>query len=146
LPPASFAFAKIAAVLAGVELAAVIAAPLPVYAEGGVSPRNEKGLINDAGRQEYIERDGQLLTTTQANAVVDLKKGDVIHKNFEELRRKTMLLSLINGGESMTEKDVNLAFGIKEEIKEGFRKATVSNKVTVLNKNNSYRDKMSMWE
>jgi hypothetical protein len=105
-----------------------------------------KAQINDGGRQEYVERNGQLLTSSQTNAVVDLKKGDVIHKDFETLQKQSMLLSLTSGGEKVSEKDFNLAFGIKEEIKAGFNKAKVNSNVTVLNETNSYRDKMSMWD
>lgn len=143
--PASFIFAGLAAAAGAAQLATIIATPIPQFAQGGVMGYDGKALINDGGRQEYVERNGQVLTTGKTNAVVDLQKGDVIHKDFEELQRKTMLLSLTSGGESVTEKQLNLAYGIKEEIKDGFKKAKVNSNITVVSDKNNYRDKMSMW-
>ena len=142
----SIANAGLVAAAGAAEIATIIATPIPQFAEGGIMEYDGKAQINDGGRQEYVERNGQLLTSSQTNAVVDLKKGDVIHKDFETLQKQSMLLSLTSGGEKVSEKDFNLAFGIKEEIKAGFNKAKVNSNVTVLNETNSYRDKMSMWD
>ncbi len=142
----SIANAGLVAAAGAAQIATIIATPIPQFAEGGIMEYDGKAQINDGGRQEYVERNGQLLTSSQTNAVVDLKKGDVIHKDFETLQKQSMLLSLTSGGEKVSEKDFNLAFGIKEEIKAGFNKAKVNSNVTVLNETNSYRDKMSMWD
>jgi len=142
----SIANAGLVAAAGAAEIATIIATPIPQFAEGGIMEYDGKAQINDGGRQEFVERNGQLLTSSQTNAVVDLKKGDVIHKDYETLQKQSMLLSLTSGGEKISEKDFNLAFGIKEEIKAGFNKAKVNSNVTVLNETNSYRDKMSMWD
>lgn len=103
-------------------------------------------MINDGGKQEYVERDGKLLTTTKTDALVNLKKDDVIHKDFETLQKNSMLFSLVNGGGDVTEQQFNqMFFGISDEIEKGFKKAKISNKVTVLNEDKSYRDKMLNW-
>ena len=142
----SIANAGLVAAAGAAQIATIVATPIPQFAEGGIMEYDGKAQINDGGRQEYVERNGQLLTSSQTNAVVDLKKGDIIHKDFETLQKQSMLLSLTSGGEKVSEKDFNLAFGIKEEIKAGFNKAKVNSNVTVLNETNSYRDKMSMWD
>lgn len=69
------------------QAATVLATPLPAYAEGGVHDKDGKMLINDhkSGRQEYINRNGNILTTTKKNAVVDGKKGDVIYKDYQSM-------------------------------------------------------------
>jgi tape measure domain-containing protein len=143
--PIAVFMAAAAAATGAFQLATAIATPIPEFAKGGEMTYDGKAKINDGGRQEYVERNGSLLTTTKKDAIVDLKQGDIIHPNFEAMQRKTMLLSLMHGGNSVTEKEVNLALGIKEEIKEGFKRSKINNSVTVLNKMNDYKGKMSMW-
>lgn len=135
-----------AGITGAAQIAAIAATPIPQFADGGVMDHDGKALINDGGKQEYVERNGKVLTTGTTNAIVDLKKGDVIHKDFETLQRKSLLLSLTSGGGNVTEKELNLAFGIKEEIKSGFKKAKIESNVVVINKSDDYRNKMSLWD
>ena len=144
-PWVGIAMAALVGAAGAAQIASIAASPIPSFAEGGVMGHDGKALINDGGRQEYVERNGKILATDKTNAVVDLKRGDIIHKDFETLQRKSMLLSLMAGGESISEKELNLAFGIKDEIKQGFKKAQVNSKVTVVNKSDDYRNKMSLW-
>jgi tape measure domain-containing protein len=144
-PWVGIAMAALVGAAGALQLASIIATPIPTFAKGGEMKNDGKALINDGGAQEYVERGGKILTTTKENAIVNLKKGDIIHKDFETLQKKTMLLNLFSGGQSVSQKELNLALGIKEEIKEGFKKVQVNSKVTVLNEINNYREKMSMW-
>ena len=68
------------------ELAIALATPIPKFAEGGVMDKDGAMMINDhsSGRLEVVERDGQLLMTNKKNAIVDGKKGDIIHKDAKE--------------------------------------------------------------
>jgi len=144
--PVATGFAGIIAALGAIQIAAVLAEPIPQYAEGGISPKNEKALINDGGRQEYIERNGQLLTTTQSNAVVDLKKGDIIYPNFEAMQKNSMIMSAISQGGNFKDTDFDSLFlGIEKGIKKGFNKAKISNLINIQESDNSYRDKISRW-
>ena len=105
-----------------------------------------KAQINDGGNQEYIERNGGILTTMQTNAIVDLKKGDIIHKDYESLNKNSMIVSTLANGGQLTESDFERMYsGIEKSIEKGFNKARINNKVTVLNKVDTYRDKMQNW-
>lgn len=74
-----------AGVIGAAQLAIVAAQQPPKFAEGGVMGYNGKMMINDhsSGRLEVVERDGKLLMTDKKNAIVDGKKGDIIHKDAE---------------------------------------------------------------
>jgi tape measure domain-containing protein len=146
VPPASYVFAALNAVLAGIELAAVIATPIPSFAKGGIMPHDGVAQINDGGNQEYVERDGKVLTSKQTNALVDLRKGDIIHKDYESLNKNTMILSTLANGKEITEDNFNKLYaGIERSIENGFGRAKINNKVTVLNKVDAYRLKMQNW-
>lgn len=68
------------------ELAIALATPIPKFAEGGIMGHDGAMMINDhkSGRLEVVERDGKLLMTDKRNAIVEGKKGDVIHKDAKE--------------------------------------------------------------
>lgn len=74
-----------AGVIGAAQLAIVAAQQPPKFAEGGVMGYDGKMMINDhsSGRLEVVERDGKLLMTDKKNAIVDGKKGDIIHKDAE---------------------------------------------------------------
>lgn len=80
--PLSIAVGAIGATQLGIALAT----PIPQFAEGGVMGHEGLMMINDhsSGRLEVVERDGKLLMTDQKNAIVQGKKGDVIHKDAKE--------------------------------------------------------------
>ena len=80
--PLSIAIGALGAAQIGVALST----PIPKFAEGGVMDRDGLMMINDhsSGRLEVVERDGKLLMTDQKNALVEGKKGDIIHKDAKE--------------------------------------------------------------
>ena len=144
--PFSFIIAAITGALGAVQIATIAARPLPTYATGGVSPRDEMALINDGGNREYVERDGQILSTSQKNAIVELKSGDVIHKDYEEMARKSALFNGYLGGDQADEDKLDMFFnGIEGAIGKGFKKAKLSPRISVLNSVNSYREEMQNW-
>lgn len=65
------------------QLAVAAATPIPQFAEGGEMTHDGLMMINDhkSGRLEIVERDGKLLMTNQKNAIVEGKRGDIIHKD-----------------------------------------------------------------
>lgn len=69
--------------VAAAQASIIATAPIPKFAEGGVMDHDGKMKINDhsSGRLEIVERDGKFLMSTQKNAIVDGKKGDIIHKD-----------------------------------------------------------------
>lgn len=80
--PLSVAVGAIGAVQLGIALAT----PIPQFAEGGVMGHDGLMMINDhkSGRLEVVERDGKLLMTDKKNAIVEGKRGDIIHKDAKE--------------------------------------------------------------
>jgi hypothetical protein len=69
-----------------VQLATVLAQPIPQFAEGGEMTHDGLMMINDhpSGRTELVERKGKLYKTDKKNAVVHGKKGDIIHPDANE--------------------------------------------------------------
>ena len=72
--------------LGAAQIAAVLATPIPQFAEGGTMTHDGLMMINDhpSGRKEIVERNGQFLYTDKPNAIVKGKKGDKIHKDARE--------------------------------------------------------------
>ncbi|QIG62310.2 structural protein [Tenacibaculum phage JQ] len=72
--------------LAAAQTAVVLASPIPQFAEGGTMDKDGLMMINDhkSGRLEVVERDGKLLMTDKRNAIVEGKKGDIIHKDANQ--------------------------------------------------------------
>lgn len=128
------------------QIATIALAPIPAFAEGGEMTYDGKALINDGGNMEYVQRGNDILTAPNKNAVVDLKRGDIIHKDFDNFIDSNKSFFLDNGifGFGKKEMDEQL---ISNAIEKGFEKAKINNKVTVLNKmeDSSYKEKMSNW-
>lgn len=80
--PLSVAVGAIGAVQLGIALST----PIPQFAEGGVMGHDGLMMINDhkSGRLEVVERDGKLLMTDKKNAIVEGRRGDIIHKDAQE--------------------------------------------------------------
>jgi len=136
--------------LGALQAAAVLAAPIPKYKDGlDRADRDHVGMINDGGSQEYIGRGNQILTTEKKNALVPLKTGDTVYKNYDELSKKTMMMSGLYGGVQIKEADFNsMFFGLSKEIEQGFKKAKINNQITLKGFDpvqSAYRDRMSNW-
>jgi tape measure domain-containing protein len=131
-----FLVAMVAA-LGAVQLATVLAAPIPQYKDGIESvPENQVAMINDGGKKEYVERNGQILSTNTKNAIVNLKKNDTVHKDYEAAT-KSSSYSIITKGEIIKQNEFDkLSKTIKSSIKDGFSTAKISN-VLKLNNNSS---------
>lgn len=87
-PPANFVLAGIVGALGVAQAAVVASRPLPKFADGHLSGTHSgKALINDAKRsnyQEVIERgNGQVEVYRNRNQVIDMKRGDKVHKSTD---------------------------------------------------------------
>ena len=128
-------------ILAGLQVAAVLAAPIPQYADGVDNlGQNETAMINDGGKKEYVERNGQILSTNTRNAIVDLKKGDTVHKDYDSMIKNSMVYSVVGGGANFSQFEFDrLSNTIEDSISKGFNKAKINNKLTINNSSsNSY--------
>lgn len=144
-PPFNVAQAAIVAALSAVELATIIATPIPSFATGGVMGHDGKALINDGGQMEYVERGGKILTAKNENALVDLKRGDVIHKDFETMQRKSLIFNSIFGNQNeSTQNEIDFT-QIELAIEKGFRNAKINNKISILNEYDAYKESQQNW-
>ncbi len=132
--------------LGALQAAAVIAQPIPKYMDGLDDAKSDHiGMINDGKDQEFIERGNSILTTSTKNDIVNLKKGDTVHKSYDDMlnssdilknfSRSILLSNLSNVNndqattmEIMLESQLkNLKGDIKKGIHEGFNKVTINN-------------------
>lgn len=112
-PGIGLALAVITAAVAAVQLAAIVATPIPKYKKGRKGGPEEIAMINDgigpSGGyvQEVIERkSGAIEMPTGKNKIVQLFEGDTVHKSvgdFNSLQRASMMASLNMQGKKMTD-------------------------------------------
>lgn len=113
---------------AALQTAAVLAAPIPQFKDGGIMEQTGLAMINDGGSQEYVERDGRILTTDTKNAIVGLQKGDTVHKDYDSMKKNTMLINSISNGAMLNPNDFDkLLKGVGSSIEKGFNKAKINN-------------------
>jgi len=87
-PPASFAFAAITAAIAAVQLAAVVATPIPKYKMGRKGGKKEKAWVGDGGVTEVIERkSGKIEYTPNTDTLVQLYEGDNVYSSVDKYKR-----------------------------------------------------------
>ena len=139
-------FAALIGTVAAFQIAAVNAQPIPKYKEGGKIDTDHVGMINDGSSKEYLERDGQILSTDRKNAIVALKRDDIIHKDYDSLKRKSLLVSSVSNGAELSQNEFDKLFEVVEEsIKSGFKKAKVNNHIHIPKSDNGYGNEMSYW-
>lgn len=133
--------------LGAAQIAAVLTAPIPKYKEGGKIKHEHTGMINDGLHQEYIERNGDILTTERKNAILRLQPGDTIYKNYDEMINKSnRIKAMTNYNRINKDRFDDLFFGVENSIDKGFRKAKINNNIInrVVIKDN-YESEMSRW-
>lgn len=138
----------IIAAIGAAQIAAVVAAPIPQYKEGVSNlSKDQVAMINDGSYKEYIERNGQILSTDKKNAVVGLQKGDTVYKNYDEMTRRSSLFKLKNIQAQQRYHSDKLLQDVTGAVTKGFSKAKINNKLSINNviKDNNYKESLSMW-
>ncbi|OIQ22204.1 MAG: phage tail tape measure protein [Flavobacterium sp. MedPE-SWcel] len=136
--------AALAATYAGigaVQLAAVLAKPIPKYKDGRKGGKEEIAFVGDGGVNEVIERaSGAVEITPAQDTLVKLNAGDKVHSSIEEynkLQRAAMATSLNLQGKNVTDYQAQREFDdlygkeLLEELKENTR--AVKRNRTVVN-------------
>ena len=98
-PIAGTGGAIMAGVLGAIQLAAVLATPIPKYKLGRKGGPAELAYVGDGGRHEVIERANGLIQMTPAtDTLVKLEQGDKVHSSVDEYLRlqKAALLTSID--------------------------------------------------
>lgn len=138
----------IIAALGALQTAAVLAAPIPKYKDGVDNLGEDQiAMINDGSYQEYVERNGRILSTTKKNAIVGLEKGDTVYRNYEDMAARSNLFKIKNKLAIEKFQNDQLLNGITGAIKKGYKGAKISNTINLKNKsdNSSYARQMSRW-
>lgn len=123
------------AALGALQIASVLAQPIPQYAQGVENlGQDETAMINDGGKKEYVERNGKILSTNTKNAIVSLKKGDTVHKDYDSMVKNSIIYSAIGGGNTFSQFEFDrLSDTIESSITKGFNKAKINNRLTINN-------------
>lgn len=151
LPPVAsqvYLATQIALILAtaALQAATVIAAPIPKFKKGGKITKKQIGMINDGGVREYIERQGNILSTNKKDALVNLQPHDIIYKDYDDMAKNSILMSAILNGHEVSKTDFDkLFFGISTSIKDGFKRVKINNNINIERNNDYYRNEMNRW-
>ncbi len=75
IPGAGFGLAAAAAAVGAIQLATVLATPLPSYEHGGVKQGDGPAVVSEKGREMVIERDGTAWLTPDTESIIHLNDG-----------------------------------------------------------------------
>ena len=143
------AFNILTIALGAIQAATVLAQPIPQYKDGLDSAKTDHiGMINDGGKQEFLERNGELFTSTQKNMLVPLKVGDTIYKDFDDMKKNSILMSAIGNGNQFSQSNYNaLSMAITGSIDKGLKKVKFNNNIRLVDnrQNNNYQQSLSKW-
>lgn len=150
-----FDFGATAAIMSGVvgalgatQIAAVLSQPIPKYKDGVENLGSDQiAMINDGSFKEYIERNGRILSTDKKDAVVSLKKGDTVFKNYDDMASKSNLFKINASTSSQPLKNDKMLRDVTESIIDGFKKSKIDSTININqdSSDSSYRERMSMW-
>lgn len=87
-PIAGNAGAILVGIMGAVQLAAVLAAPIPKYKKGRKNGPKELAYVGDGGVHEVIERkSGRVEITPNTDTLVQLYAGDKVHSSMDEYQK-----------------------------------------------------------
>lgn len=150
-----FDFGATAAIMSGVvaalgaaQIAAVLATPIPQYKEGVSNlSKDQVAMINDGSYQEFVERNNRILATGKKNAIVKLKRGDTVYKNYEDMASKSPLFKIKNINPRTEFDRTRMMEDVTDSVLKGIQKAKINNNLRIQNtiKDDRYRDSLSRW-
>lgn len=137
-PIAGSVFAAIISALGAVQLATVIATPIPKYKHGRKGGKKELAYVGDGNVSEVIEsKDGKAVLTPNRATLTMLEEGDKVHKNTDEYfksklaRKMNYEIGKINTLQTLMNRDKHdpdeIKEAIKDAIKQGFRDTKIIN-------------------
>lgn len=143
-PGVGLALAVITAAVAAIQLAAIIATPIPKYKDGRKDGPAEYAYVGDGGRSEVIEKkDGRAFLTPNKSTLTYLEAGDKVHSSVNDymnLQRASMMASLNMQGRKMNDYQARQEFDnvygkeMLEEMK-ATRKAIEKGKPIIIQNN-----------
>ena len=142
------ALAQIPLVLgtSAVQIATVLATPLPQYKDGRGKGKDEFAIVGDGGRSEVIERKGgKIEVTPSVPTITHLGKDDIVHKSLDDFERSRLAIQNASimasfGSQSRQLEMFDYYLGkelrgisgkIEKGIEKGFKKAKVQNFIKI---------------
>jgi len=135
------------ATLGALQAAAVLAQPLPAFAEGGVMGHDGPALVGDGGKQEVIRTpDGKVSLTPATDTVMNLQKGTEIFSSVEKFNQQNPsdMSSMLHSASllssiSLNQKNIEGMLSSKQELDERLLDAMILNTKAVKNsRSNTY--------
>ena len=84
--PAAIPLIALIAAIGVAQAALVSSAEIPQFKDGHLTGTHSGlALVNDGGRDEFLERRGQVHRITGRNVLLDMQKGDKIHKSEQSM-------------------------------------------------------------
>lgn len=133
--------------LGALQTAAVLAQPLPKFAQGGVMSHDGLAVVGDGGKQEVIRTpDGKLSLTPNTDTVVNLKKGTEIFSSVEKFNQQNPneMSSMLHSASllasiSLNQKNINGMMSGKQQLDERLLDAMLLNtKAVKKSQSNTY--------
>lgn len=81
--PAAIPFVALVAALGAVELATVLATPIPKYQHGTDNAKGGVSLVGEVGKEYVIQPDGDAYFTPSSPTLMDIPKGSKVISNME---------------------------------------------------------------
>ena len=133
--------------LGALQTAAVLAQPLPKFAQGGVMGHDGLAVVGDGGKQEVIRTpDGKLSLTPNTDTVVNLKKGTEIFSSVDKFNQQNPneMSSMLHSASllasiSLNQKSINGMMSGKQQLDERLLDAMLLNtKAVKKSQSNTY--------
>ena len=133
--------------LGALQTAAVLAQPLPKFAQGGIMGHDGLAVVGDGGKQEVIRTpDGKLSLTPSTDTVVNLKKGTEIFSSVEKFNQQNPneMSGLLHSASllasiSLNQKNINGMMSGKQQLDERLLDAMLLNtKAVKKSQSNTY--------
>lgn len=87
--------AAIAGAMGAMQVATIIATPIPTYAKGTDSHKGGYAIVGDGGKSEIVSYGGNMYLTPSEPTVVDIPKGAVVYPDAEAVVANDIALSPI---------------------------------------------------
>ena len=133
--------------LGALQVAAVLAQPLPKFAQGGVMGHDGLAVVGDGGKQEVIRTpDGKLSLTPNTDTVVNLQKGTEIFSSVDKFNQQNPneMSSMLHSASllasiSLNQKNINGMMSGKQQLDERLLDAMLLNtKAVKKSQSNTY--------
>ena len=145
--PLGLALVPIIVGLGALQTAAVLAQPLPKFAQGGVMSHDGLAVVGDGGKQEVIRTpDGKLSLTPNTDTVVNLQKGTEIFSSVDKFNQQNPneMSSMLHSASllasiSLNQKNINGMMSGKQQLDERLLDAMLLNtKAVKKSQSNTY--------